>query len=163
MPLWTHSDGTCEDDDTTAALTADIIAFYTDRVGLPAFYVNVVFILMAGNNSLWISGKKAIKEKPSVRIVIEHIAVHAQNEDVAYRRTANGIDRVLKPHVADKGYDWEFHVDETERRLWKVQGLHAPPFKSEAEKVWTKLNKAVPWKGKLQSCMQRNNALVLYI
>lgn len=44
------------------------------------------------------------------------------------------------------GYDWEYHIDETERRLWKVKGLYAPPFGSEEENMWAKENKAVPWK-----------------
>ncbi|KAI8942076.1 hypothetical protein NX059_000175 [Plenodomus lindquistii] len=150
MPLWNifHSDGTFEDEASQAALTADITSFYTSKLGLPAFYVVVNFIRMANQNSIWVGGKKITKEKPFVRMVIEHIAVHTDNNETAYKRTADGIDRVLKPHIADKGYDWEFHVDETERNLWKVQGLHAPPFKSEAEKVWVKQNKATPWENK---------------
>jgi hypothetical protein len=36
------------------------------------------------------------------------------------------VDRVLKPHIADQGYDWEYSVYETRRDLWKVQGMVPP-------------------------------------
>lgn len=65
----------------------------------------------------------------------EHIAVRLENEDLAYKGTADAFDKALKPHVADKGYEWEFHVDETERRLWRVNGLIPPPFGSDVEQL----------------------------
>jgi hypothetical protein len=36
------------------------------------------------------------------------------------------VDDALKPHVADKGYDWEYSVEETRRDLWKIQGFVPP-------------------------------------
>lgn len=101
----------------------------------------VNFIKMPGN-TMWVGGKKL--SKPFVRVAIEHIAVTLPNEDEVYKNTANKIDAILKPHVLDKGYGCEFHVDETERRLWKVQGMFPPPFKSEGEKIWVKENRPVP-------------------
>ncbi len=112
-------------------------------VSLPAFYVIVNFIKMPGN-TMWVGGKKLTKDKPFIRLTIEHIAVTLPNEDEVYRNTSNRIDEALKPHIADEGYDWEFHVDETERRLWKINGLFPPAFKSEEEKVWARENRAVP-------------------
>ncbi|OAL53557.1 hypothetical protein IQ07DRAFT_502296 [Pyrenochaeta sp. DS3sAY3a] len=146
MPLWLifHPDGTFEDDASKEAFSKDITNFYNQRVGLPKFYAVVNFIKMPGN-TMWVGGEKINKNKPFIRIVIEHIAVTLPNQDEDYKRTANAIDAILKPHVADKGYSWEFHIDETERRLWKVQGLFAPPFGSEEEKIWVKENRAVPW------------------
>ncbi|RAR10490.1 UPF0187-like protein [Stemphylium lycopersici] len=119
MPLWIiyHPDGTFEDDASREALAAEITTIYTG-IGLPAFYVITNFVKMPGNTML-VGGKK-VTGKPFIRIVVEHIAVRLPNEDETYRKTSNAIDAVLKPHIADKGYDWEFHVDETERRLWKV-------------------------------------------
>lgn len=142
MPLWViyHPDGTFEDDASREALAAEITTIYTG-IGLPAFYVITNFVKMPGNTML-VGGKK-VTGKPFIRIVIEHIAVRLPDEDKTYRETANAIDAVLKPHIADKGYDWEFHVDETERRLWKVNGLFAPPFGSEDEKIWARENKPV--------------------
>lgn len=94
-------------------------------------------------NTMWVGGKKLSKDKPFIRLAIEHIAVTLPNEDEVYRNTANKVDAALKPHVADKGYDWEFHIDETERRLWKINGMFPPAFKSEGEKIWVKENRAV--------------------
>ncbi|KAJ4408156.1 hypothetical protein N0V91_003504 [Didymella pomorum] len=142
MPLWLifHPDGTFEDDASKEALCTDVTKIYTG-VGLPAFYVVVNFIKMPGN-TMWVGGKKLTK--PFIRVAIEHIAVTLPNEDEVYKNTANKIDATLKPHVLDKGYDCEFHVDETERRLWKIQGMFPPPFKSEGEKTWARENRPAP-------------------
>ncbi|KAJ4987179.1 hypothetical protein SVAN01_07331 [Stagonosporopsis vannaccii] len=144
MPLWLifHPDGTFEDDASKEALSTDITKIYTS-IGLPAFYVVTNFIKMPGN-TMWVGGKKISKEKPFIRFAIEHIAVTLPDEDAVYKRTANRVDEALKPHVADKGYDWEFHIDETERRLWKINGFFPPAFQSEEEKIWSKENRAVP-------------------
>jgi hypothetical protein len=144
MPLWLifHSEGHFQDPAAKKALTQDITKIYTE-IGLPPFYVVVNFIKL-GREDMWIGG--ALKtDKPFVRIVIEHIAVNLPDDDNVMDKTARRIDQALKPHVADKGYDWEFHVDETDRRLWKVNGLVPPKFGSEQEKVWAKENRAVPY------------------
>ena len=144
MPLWViyHPSGTFEDNESKQALSKDITANYTS-IGLPAFYVIVNFVKLDGNN-MYIGGRPNTG-KPFIRISIEHIAVHVPNADEAYRRVCDSIDKALKPHVADKGYDWEYHVDETERRLLRVQGIDPPQWKSEAEKMWVRENKAVPF------------------
>ena len=144
MPLWLifHPDGTFEDDASKEALAADITKIYTG-IGLPAFYVITNFIKMSGNTML-VGGKKISPDKPFIRIAIEHIAVNLPNEDNAYKKTANAVDAALKPHVADKGYDWEFHIDETERRLWKINGMFPPEFQGEGERIWREENRAVP-------------------
>jgi hypothetical protein len=146
MPLWLifHPDGTFEDDASKEALAADITKIYTS-VGLPAFYVVTNFIKMPGNTML-VGGKKVDKDKPFIRIAIEHIAVRLPNEDEVYREIANGVDATLKPHIADKGYNWEFHIDETERRLWKINGLFPPTFGSKEEKTWASEDRAVDFK-----------------
>jgi hypothetical protein len=64
-----------------------------------------------------------------------------------YLQTTSHLDDVMKPHLLDKGYDFEYHVDETERRLWKVNSLIPPPFKSAEEQLWVKENKAVAYEG----------------
>jgi hypothetical protein len=137
-----HPEGTFADNDSKKALCEDITKIYTS-VGLPAFYVVVQFVTMP-KNTVWV-GAELRDEKPFIRIVVEHIAVHQPNEDKAYKRLTGRLDAALQPHIADKGYDWEYHVDETERRLWKVNGLYAPPFRSEAEKEWFTSNKPTPW------------------
>ena len=97
-------------------------------------------------DDMWVGGE-IHSHNPFVRIAIEHIAAHVGDElppDI-YDKVTGYIDKALKPHFADKGYDWEYHVDETERKLWKENGLVPPAFKSKAEALWFKENRAVPY------------------
>ncbi|KAB8239291.1 hypothetical protein ETB97_009313 [Aspergillus alliaceus] len=146
MPLWLifHPDGTFEDASSKKAMTKDITKIYTG-IGLPSFYVVVNFIKLSPED-VWVGAERRM-EKPFIRIVAEHIAVRLDDEDDVYKKTCDAIENALKPHIADRGYDWEFHVDETERRLWRVNGMIPPPFGSDAEKVWAKENKPVIWEG----------------
>ncbi|KAE8388161.1 hypothetical protein ETB97_004583 [Aspergillus alliaceus] len=146
MPLWLifHPTGTFEDTASKKALTEDVTKIYT-RIGLPAFYVVINFIKLSAGD-IWV-GAENKTENPFIRIVAEHIAVRLDNEDHAYNSVCNSFEKALKPHIADRGYEWEFHIDETERRLWRVNGLVPPPFGSDAEKIWAKENKPVRWEG----------------
>ncbi|GAD95406.1 hypothetical protein PVAR5_4049 [Paecilomyces variotii No. 5] len=110
-----HPPGTFEDVASKEALTKNITKIYTG-IGLPAFYVAVNFIKLS-NEDVWVGGERTI-QNPFIRIVAEHVAVRIENDDLAYKRTADAFEKASKPHISDKGYDWEFHVDETERRLW---------------------------------------------
>lgn len=145
MPLWIiyHPTGTFEDNATKEALSRDITAIYTDR-GLPAFYVLVNFIKLAGVD-VYIGGRPNTGN-PFIRIVINHIAITQPNTDEAYHRVTTRINLILKPYIADKGCDEESHVDETERRLWRIQGMDPPTFGSEQERLWAAANKAVALK-----------------
>lgn len=145
MPLWViyHPDGTFEDDASKEPFAKDITKFYSEKVGLPAFYVSVCFVKLS-NNTLWVGGEKRSREKPFIRLVIEHIAVNLPDDDAAFHHTAENVNSIMKPHIADKGYSWEFHIDETDRRLWRIDGLVPPPWKSEEEKIWFRENKATP-------------------
>lgn len=146
MPLWLifHPEGTFEDLASKKALTEDITKIYTE-IGLPPFYVVINFMKMTPGDT-WVGAEYKL-EKPFIRVVAEHIAVHMPDSDEAYKRVTTRLDQALKPHVADKGYNWEFHVDETERRLWKVNGMIPPAFGSEEEKLWVKENRAVAYPG----------------
>jgi hypothetical protein len=144
MPLWLiyHTDDTFIDNEAKRALARNITKFYTD-LSLTAFYVVVNFIKLNGND-MWVGAEHRVGH-PFVRITVDHIAIRVPNDDAIYHRTTAGIDRILKPHVAVKGYNWEFHVDEKERRLWKVNGFIPPAYKSPGEQLWMKENKAVPY------------------
>lgn len=146
MPLWLifYPNGTFEDDASKEALAADIVKIYTS-VGLPAFYVVTNFIKMPSGTML-VGGKKLNKDRPFIRLAIEHIAVTLPNEDESYKKVANAVDAAIKPHIADKGYDWEFHIDETERRLWKINGMFPPALGTEGQKIWSERNWPVPLK-----------------
>lgn len=148
MPLWLiyHPPNTFTSPSSKQALSADITKIYTS-VGLPAFYVIVNFIPVP-SDSTYIGGRpndSSNGHNPFIRIQVDHIAVRLKDDDAEYARVTAAIDRALKPHIADKGYDWEYHVDETERRLWKIQGLAPPPHGSEAEKGWAEANVAAAW------------------
>ncbi|RAK98764.1 tautomerase family protein [Aspergillus ibericus CBS 121593] len=149
MPLWQiyHPTGTFPDTPSKDSFSADITKLYVD-IGLPAFYVIVNFIETDPQN-LYIGGKTRSlpTDKPFVRIIITHIARHVPDIEAAYLRTTSRLDKAMNPHILDKGYDVEYHVDETDRRLWKINGLIPPPSNSEEERVWGRENRAVVYEG----------------
>jgi hypothetical protein len=61
---------------------------YTDR-GLPDFLIITKFIKMSGNNTMFKGSEIVTKEKPFIRIAIEHIAYTLPNQNELYRDTAN--------------------------------------------------------------------------
>ncbi|KAF1819137.1 uncharacterized protein K489DRAFT_384040 [Dissoconium aciculare CBS 342.82] len=146
MPLWIvyHPSTTFQTEEEKGAFSKDVTQIYTS-VGLPAFYVVVNFIKLEEGET-WVGGEKRTA-KPFIRLAIDHIAINLPNEDASYRRVTSKIDQTLKPHIEDKGYDWEYHVSETERRLWKVNGLIPPAHPSEEEKLWVERNRAVEYPG----------------
>ena len=150
MPLWLifHPPGTFEDEESKQALSGDITKIYTES-GLPAFYVVVNFINQPLSNTYVGGVARSPSDKPFIRMVAEHIAIRLPESQKMYARVCERIDKALKPHVADKGYDWEYHCDETERGLWKINGIIPPPWKSEEEKVWVRENRPIPWESKL--------------
>lgn len=81
------------------------------------------------------------KERPFVRIVIDQIAVKMTDHIQVYKAWTAKIDKMLELHIAAKGHDWEYYVDETERIMWKVNGIYAPSFRSKEEKNWAKYNR----------------------
>lgn len=148
MPLWQifHPHGTFEDNASKQAFADDITKMYVN-LGLPAFYVVTQFHKME-NNDVFVGGKtRNATDKPFVRVVITHIALRIPDQDAAYLKTTSRLDDIMKPHLLDKGYDFEYHVDETERRLWKINSLIPPPFKSAEEQVWVEQDKASPYEG----------------
>ncbi|KAH7378602.1 putative oxalocrotonate tautomerase [Cadophora sp. MPI-SDFR-AT-0126] len=142
MPLWLiyHPEGVFEDAKSKGPLSESITAIYT-RLGLPAFYAVVIFVPVPTTN-FWVGGKEC-HGTPFIRISVDQIAIRMNEKD--YEAWTTRVDEALKPHIQDKGYDWEYHIGETERRLWKVNGLNAPPFGSESEKEWVAANRVLPW------------------
>ncbi|KAK4243771.1 putative oxalocrotonate tautomerase [Corynascus novoguineensis] len=146
MPLWQifHPPSTFTTPSSKQALAADITSIYTS-VGLPAFYVVIYFIPIPDENAFVGGQNRPPGSKPFVRFVADHIAVHIESDAARVQGMMKRVDAALRPHVRDKGYDWEVHVDETPRGLWTINGLVPPPFKSEAEKKWSELNRPVEW------------------
>lgn len=82
---------------------------------MPAFYVVVTFIPVP-DNSMFIGGQIArSRGKPFIRISVAHIHVniglHVETDDAKrtpiYEMLMDRYDKALKPHIHDKGYDWE--------------------------------------------------------
>jgi hypothetical protein len=57
-----------------------------------------------------------------VRIAVDHT-----------NRRMKQFDEALAPMMRDRGLVWEFHVDETPRNFWSIEGYRPPPSGSEAE------------------------------
>jgi phenylpyruvate tautomerase PptA (4-oxalocrotonate tautomerase family) len=140
MPLW-H---VYHPADTYSAaqkqqFASDITDFYA-RVGLPKFYVVTLFHEV-DEASFLIGGRPS---KAAVRVVIEHIARHS-NDPAIRRQTGDALTRLLAPHTTDRGLYYEFHIDETPRDLWMINGLWPPPSPSETEQLWARENRPVPY------------------
>ncbi|MFF2617938.1 tautomerase family protein [Kitasatospora sp. NPDC058046] len=140
MPLWHvyHPPGTY-DPGQKKQLSTDITGFYT-RFGLPRFYVVVIFHEVAAD-SFHVGGQP---HGAAVRVVVEHIARHTEDPDLR-RRTREALAALLAPHTTDRGLYCEFHVDETPRNLWMIDGLTPPPEQSETEKLWARENRPLPY------------------
>ncbi|MFC5064799.1 tautomerase family protein [Actinomycetospora atypica] len=140
MPLWSihHSPGlyTAEDKRNFAN---DVTGIYT-RIGLPPFYVVVAFHEVDPEN-LFVGGEST---DAAVRVVIEHIARHTEAPEDR-RRIGDTITRVVAPYTTDRGLHTEFHVDETPRDLWMINGMWPPPAGSDGEKLWAEENATVPY------------------
>lgn len=96
MPLWrifTHP--TVFTPAQKRSLAQAITKVYVEEVGLPAFYVNVLFIPLQ-EDELWIAGEP---RKNFVRIVVEQIARTMPTEEV--RR--GWMDRVNEVSTASLG------------------------------------------------------------
>lgn len=149
MPHWQifHPKGVFGNEAERTALAKDITSIYTG-VGLPAFYVIIHFVEQDAERSYIGEEPQYLRSKnPFIRFVVTQIAIRLPNEDAAYQQNCALFDAALKPHIADKGYDWEYHVIETERRLWKINGMTPPLWQSEEEKIWIRENRAVEYPG----------------
>lgn len=140
MPLWQiyhPADTYSEQDKQDFAL--DITELYT-RVGLPAFYVVVLFHALA-ESDVYVGGKPA---SDTVRIVVDHLARHLEDPEMRTRST-DALDSIMLPYTRDRGLHWEFHTNESPRDLWKIAGQFPPPAGSEAEKAWARANAPIPY------------------
>ncbi|MGV0625127.1 tautomerase family protein [Mycolicibacter minnesotensis] len=138
MPLWTihHTPGifTAEDKRALAARITD----HYERAGLPRFYVVTLFQQTLAED-LYVGGEPT---QAGVRILIDHIARRAPDQD-SRRRITGWINQILAPTLQrHPGLHWEFHVDETSEELWMINGLVPPPGGSDAEKRWARENVA---------------------
>jgi phenylpyruvate tautomerase PptA (4-oxalocrotonate tautomerase family) len=138
MPLWKiyHPVGAFTGEDKHA-LSKRITEIYSSV--LPKFYVGVIFQEIAAD-SFYIGGEPT---KNFVRIYADHIA-RTLSSDEARARFLAKVDAAVAPFIKDRGFDWEFHVDETPFDLWTIQGFRPPRPGTDDEKRWIAENKASP-------------------
>lgn len=138
MPLWTiyHPADAFSDADK-----AELAEKITDIYGtvMPRFYVGIVFQAIEARN-FYVGGKPAER---FVRMVMEHIARSFPNIESS-RRFIDRVNAILKPYLADKGYDWEFHIDETPIDYWSINGHYPPKPDTEDERRWRAENRPSP-------------------
>jgi phenylpyruvate tautomerase PptA (4-oxalocrotonate tautomerase family) len=136
MPLWKiyHPVGAFTPEDKKAM--AEALTGVYGRV-MPKFYVGVVFQEIAAD-SFYIGGEPT---DGFVRIWVDHIARTFQSEE---RRVGffKLINKLLAPWIAERGFNWELHVDETPFDLWTIQGHFPPREGTEDEKRWMAENRA---------------------
>lgn len=141
MPLWNiYTPVGAYSAEDKKALSAALTSVYVEYGRMPKFYVNVLFHEIAEDNFF-------IGAEPRtnfVRFVAVHIARHLPSTEIR-RRAMRRFEEKIAPFVKDRGYDWEMHIDETPRDFWTVQGLVPPPPGSEAEKLWARENRPVPY------------------
>ncbi|CAE6466709.1 unnamed protein product [Rhizoctonia solani] len=123
------------------ALSVAITEIYK-AAGLPAFYVNVFFIELP-KDSFYIGGEANEK---FARFNLQHAARTFDNKDSKIEFMEK-YEKVLKPFTSDKGLDWEVNIDMTDPLVWHINGMSPPAPGSEGDKLWNKLNKAVPFEG----------------
>ncbi|OJJ66016.1 hypothetical protein ASPBRDRAFT_138832 [Aspergillus brasiliensis CBS 101740] len=148
MPDWRiyHPPEAFTDPGHREGLAEAITSIYT-RAGLPAFYVVVLFIEMPAG-TMYRAGISCSANgvKPFVRLTFSHIARHfPPGESPMRTRFMNTLHETLKPHIADKGYNWEVNGEELEREFVHVNGFRIPPTGSEDEKRWFRDNEPSPW------------------
>lgn len=136
MPLWKiHHPVRAYTAEDKHAFARKITELYSM---MPKFYVNVVFREVP-KDSFYIGGEPVDN---FVRLTIVQIARVLQDHQKAW--WLGEINKAIAPFVKDRGFDWEFHIDETPFELWSVQGYQPPPADSEEEKRWARENRPSP-------------------
>lgn len=150
MPLWQLF---VPEDAFTAEDKLDlgnrITNIYSDNFDLPRFYTTVVFHDLKPESFL-VGGEQ---RGQFVQVVIVHAARTAGQIAERLGVTEADVNNVflkfaheaLKPYVADRGYEWESHVENVPHETWNIDGMEPPPPWSEVEKRWAKDNKSSPY------------------
>ena len=124
MPFWKvfHSSQTLANATDKEAIAKAATEFYVG-VGLPAFYVQVVFIPIA-DNFFFVAGQSKSK---SIMIEIDHVARHmGESEKARQTRFKDAVDTIMKPYTTDRGCHLEFAVLEGPAHLWRINGVDPP-------------------------------------
>ncbi|KAJ7779674.1 putative oxalocrotonate tautomerase [Mycena metata] len=126
-----------------AAISEAITQLYSNPpTSLPQFYVVVLFIELEKGN--FFNGGKATDGM--ARITIEHVARNFAADDAARKRGfMDRYEQVIAPFTKNRGINWEVTVVDTDPLLWNINGIAPPQGNTEAEALWRRENKAVPF------------------
>ena len=142
MPLWDfHSAPGLFTEEDKQHLAKSLTPIYTSA-GIPAFYVRIRF---QENQPLNIYSGGESHDK-LVLIQVWHLARTMQGDEQK-KQFLDAVDRILTPLMEKKGLDWEYFVTESNRDLWKINGMYPPMPGTGAEKAWSEANR--PLKEKL--------------
>lgn len=137
MPLWKiYHPADAFDERDKHTLSERITALYSN---LPRFYVGVIFQAV-DDQSFYIGGEP---RDDFVRIWIDHIARTLPDADMRTWWIAR-CDEVLAPFIKERGFSWEYHIDETSHELWSIEGYRPPLAGTEDEGRWIRENRPSP-------------------
>jgi phenylpyruvate tautomerase PptA (4-oxalocrotonate tautomerase family) len=154
MPLWQiftpENAYTAEEKADLATKITDIYSsdFTQEQLGfvLPRFYTSVIFHEIKADD-FYVGGES---RNQFIQIEVVHIArtvataaaKAGTSEEESLRRYFEKVDEVLKPYIADRGYEVEFHAEPAPFETWRIDGMVPPPPWSEDELRWGKDNRA---------------------
>jgi hypothetical protein len=124
MPLWKvfHGSDTLKSQADKEAIAKGATQFYVKN-GLPAFYVNVIFIPVTPDN--FFTG--GVEKSKTVGIEIDHVARHWDPIDKATSGAVkDGIDAIMRPYTIDRGFHLEYAILEGPVGLWRINGIDPP-------------------------------------
>ncbi|MDV7357715.1 tautomerase family protein [Rhodococcus oxybenzonivorans] len=157
MPLWQlftpKNAFTSEEKGDLARRITDIYSGprAQEKIGfvLPRFYTSVVFHEFDAD-SFYVGGEP---RDQFIQIEVVHIArvteQVAELLEISVEQLLASyfelVDEALKPYIADRGYECEFHVETAPFETWRIDGLTPPPPDSEEERRWFEDNKSSPY------------------
>ena len=112
------------------SLARSFTQIYTDA-GLPAFYVNVFFnevpkeSFFIGGESAAASSSQNAQAPRFIRIVFEHLA-RSLPDQAAADRFLDRVQSILSSTLEGRDLSWEYHIIESDRNMWRIEGLIPP-------------------------------------
>lgn len=157
MPLWQlftpENAYTREEKADMAEKIVDLYSsdFSKENFGfvLPKFYTSVIFHEIKAD-SFFVGGEPRDK---FVQIEVVHIARTVETSaaksgnspEETLRLYFEKMDEVLKPYIADRGYEVEFHAEDAPFATWRIDGMVPPEPWSADEERWAKENHSTPY------------------